>query len=172
MTKHARLFLAVVAVAALGFTACGGDDDDSTSANADTNSTISKKDADAVAKATGVDRECIEGVQAYGALGDSAGAAFSGGTELDKSIKAWKAWADAAPDAIQDDVGVIADAYTDYFKAIADSGYNPSSGKPPTEEQAAALGAAGEKLNADDVTTANDNVSAYFDEHCKPGAGR
>lgn len=169
MTNRTRVLLSVLAVAALGFTACGGDDDDSASAGSST--TVDQGDLERAAKAAGVDKECLAGVQAYSSLGASAGAAFAGGEELDKSVKAFQAYADAAPGAIKDEVKVIADAYSAYFRAVADSGWDPTSGKAPTQEQADALSAAGEKIDSDEVKTASDTVSAYFDEHCKASSG-
>jgi hypothetical protein len=169
VTKHARVLLALLALIALGFVSCGGDDDDDAASGSGT--TISNDDLKDAAKAAGVDKECLQGVQAFSSLGASAGAAFAGGSELDKSVKAFKAYADAAPDDIKDEVRVIADAYSAYFQAVADSGWDPSSGTAPTQEQADALSAASEKIDSADVKAASDTVSAYFDEHCKAGSG-
>jgi hypothetical protein len=168
VTKHARVLLALLALIGLGFVSCGGDDDDATSGSG---TTVSDKDLKDAARAAGVDKECLQGVQAYSALGASAGAAFAGGSDLEKSVKAFQAYADAAPDGIKDEVQVIADAYSAYFRAVADSGWDPSSGKAPTQEQADALSAAGEKIDSAEVKAASDKVSAYFDEHCKAGSG-
>ena len=168
MHWFARVVMAagVVVVLGTGLPACGGDDDDSASKG--TVSTISDKDARAAARAAGVDESCVQGVQAYTALAGAAGSAFSGtGGDIDKSIKAFQDYADKGPSAIRDDLHVVADAYEAYAKAVADSGWVPSSGKPPTQEQAAAISAGGEKISDAKVKTASDHISAYFDEHCK-----
>jgi hypothetical protein len=165
VTKLTRVLLALAVLLSAGLAACGGGDD---STSAKTNATISSNQAKAAARAAGVDESCVQGVQAYSALAGIAGSAFTGGAaDVDKNIKAFKAYADAGPSAIRADLHVLAGAYSVYAKAIADSGYNPSSGKPPTQEQAAALSAAGDKIGSTDVKTAGDKVSAYFDEHCK-----
>jgi small subunit ribosomal protein S7 len=54
------------------------------------------------------------------------------------------------------------------YEAMTDSGYDPSSGKPPTSDQIQALQDASAKLDDAKVKTATDKVTAYFDEHCKP----
>lgn len=162
------MFVAAGAVVALGagLTACGGDDDDSASAKVA--ATISDKDAKAAARAAGVDEACVQGVQAYTALAGAAGSAFSGSAaNLDASVKAFQDYADKGPSDIRADLHVVADAYEAYVKAIASSGWSPSSGKPPTQEQAAAISAAGGKISDAKVKTAGDNISAYFDTHCK-----
>jgi hypothetical protein len=171
VTKRARVLFAVFVVAALGFTACGGDDDD-VSADSGSSSTIDEGKLEDAARAAGVDKECLAGIQAYTSIGASAGAAFGGGSdELEKSVKAFQSYAEKAPKDIRADVQVVADAYAGYFQAVVDSGWDPSSGTAPTEEQASALSAAGEKIDSADVKTAGDHVSAYFDEHCKASVG-
>jgi len=165
VTKLARTLLVLAVVLSVGMTACGGGDD---SSSAKTNSTLSSGQAKAAARAAGVDEACVQGVQAYTALAGAAGAAFSGGAAgIDTSVAAFKKYADQGPSAIRDDLHTLADAYEAYAKGIADSGWNPSSGKPPTQEQAAAISAAGEKISSADVKSAGDKVSAYFDQHCK-----
>ena len=166
MTKLFRALLALAVVLTTGLVACGGDDDDSASAGA--NATISDSQAKAAARAAGVDESCVEGVQAYTALAASAGAAFSPSAgDIDKNVEAFQKYADSGPKDIRAELRVVADAYSAYVKAIVDSGWNPSSGKPPTQEQAAALSAAGDKISEADVKSAGDKISAYFETHCK-----
>lgn len=165
MTRIARLLVAGVLVGGMVLTACGGDDDDSASAGA--SATISDKDVKAAARAAGVDEACVEGVRAYGALAGAAGAAFSPAAgDLDKNVAAFQKYADSGPSDIRAELRIVADAYEAYVKAIVDSGWSPSSGKPPTQEQAAALSAAGEKIDDDSVKAAGDKISKYFDEQC------
>lgn len=171
MTKRALVLLAVLAVGAMGLVACGGDDDDD-SASAGASTTVDAKDLEDAAKAAGVDKECLAGVQAYSQMAASGGAAFGGGaSELEKSIKAFEAYAKAAPKDIRADVGVLADAYASFYRAIADSGWDPTSGEQPSAEQMQAISSASEKLDTTDVKDAGDRVSAYFDEHCKGSSG-
>jgi hypothetical protein len=166
VTKHARVLLALLALVALAFVGCGGDDDDD-AVGSGSGTTISDDDLEDAADAAGVDKECLAGVQAYSAFAASGSAAYTGGTDLEKSVDAFEAYAKKAPEAIRDDMKVLADAYSGWFQAIADSGWDPSSGKQPTPEQAQALSEAGAELDDEAVTTASNNVSSYFDEHCK-----
>jgi hypothetical protein len=168
VTKLVRAALATVVVLSIGLTACGGDDDDSASASAGTNSTLSQRDIDAAAAAAGVDKACVQGVQAFTALAGAAGSASTNGVAgIDRSVDALERYADAGPSAIKDELKVLAGAYGAYAKGIADSGWDPKSGKPPTQEQATAISAAGRKISSDEVKTAGDKVSSYFEEHCK-----
>jgi len=159
--------LLVVAGLGLGLVACGGDDDDSSSADAGSNTTLSEDNIKDAANAAGVDKECVKGIQAFANMASNAGQAASGGSQLENSVKAFKAYAKAAPDAIRDDVSVVADAYATFYEAMSKSGYDPSSGKPPTSDQIQALQDASQKLDDAKVKAASDRVTAYFDEHCK-----
>jgi len=169
VNKVARMLGVVLVVAGLGLglVACGGDDDDSSSADAGSNTTLSESDIDKAAGATNVDKECIKAVQAFANIGANANPAGGNETQLEDAVKAFKAYAKAAPGAIRDAVSTVADAYVGFYEAMKDSGYDPSSGKPPTSDQIQALQDASEKLDDAKVKAASDKVTAYFDEHCK-----
>ena len=169
MNKVVRVLgmLLVVAGLGLGLVACGGDDDDSSSADAGSNTTLSDKDVEKAAGAANVDKECIKGVQAYAKVAAGIAQAASDSSQIETSIKALKAYAKAAPDAIRDAVSTLADAYGTFYEALSKSGYDPSAGKPPTQDQMQALQDASAKLDDTKVKAAGDKVTAYFDEHCK-----
>jgi hypothetical protein len=179
MTKLTRVLLAIVALLALGLTACGGDDDDDAELGADVEADADAdadvdledlEDLDEAAGALGLDEGCIAAVQAFGLIGAGASSAF-GGDEgaFDEYAEAFERFADGAPDEIQADVRIVAEAYQTYFAALAEADYDPSSGESPSEEQQAAIEEATDAIDDEEVTEASDNISAWMDEHCQAG---
>lgn len=170
MTNRARFLFALLSVAALGITACGGDDDDSASVGAKSN--VDQAAVDAAAKAAGVSAECAAGLKAYAGIVGGASAAFTGGgAELERNVKAFQEFAKASPADIRADVKVVADAYGTFIQALVDSGWNPSSGAQPTPDQMQKISDAAKVVDAPGIKSAGERVSAYFDENCKAGSG-
>jgi hypothetical protein len=148
------------------FVACGGDDDESATADASTDATVDAGSNGAAEALLG--KDCVEAATAYAAAVTSAGQVFAGaGENVESDLEKLQAYADKAPDEIKDDLKVVAEAYSDFVTGYADIDYDATSGKPPTQEQADALEELGKKLDNDEVTAASDNVSAWFDENCK-----
>jgi hypothetical protein len=176
MTRHLRLLLALVAAAALFVTGCGGDDDDDGGVAASGSASGSEASADEggeeeidpeavedAAQAVGMDEDCAEAVAAFASVSAGAGAAFSGGdSDLEDSLEAFQAYAEVAPDEIQDDMEVLAEAYGEFIEAIVDSGYDASSGEAPPDEVMEAL----EDLDSEELSAANERISAYFENEC------
>lgn len=168
MAKRVRFLFALLVVAALGLTACGGDDDDSASVGA--KAKVDQAAIDAAAKAAGVSAKCAAGLRAYAGIAGGASSAFTGGAaDLEKSIKAFQAFAKDSPTEIRADVQVVADAYGAFVQAMVDAGWNPSSGTQPTPDQMQKVGDAAQILDDAKVKSAGDRVSAYFDQNCKAG---
>jgi len=70
------------------------------------------------------------------------------------------------PEEIRDDMRTVAEAYAVIARAYAESGYDPTSGEPPTAEQIAALTAAAEQLEDEDFVAASERVGTWFEAEC------
>lgn len=111
---------------------------------------------------------CAEIAQAMGAAAAAAVPQAAGGaTDLGSSVEQLEAFAAAAPDEIQDDMRTVAEGYALIAGALEEAGYDPTSGQPPTAEQAAALTAVAEQLDSEEFQAAADRVSAYFEAGCE-----
>jgi len=176
MTRPHRFLIALLAAGALVVTGCGGDDDDTSAAASASEASASASeeteeiDPEAVenaAEAVGLGEDCAEVVAAFAAVAGSAGSAMSGNAEgdLEESLEAFEAYAEVAPEEIRDDMEQMAEAYGEFVRAIADSGWDSASGEMPPEEVMAAL----EDLDTDELTEASNRVSAYFES--ERGAG-
>jgi hypothetical protein len=170
MTKL-RPLVALVAVLALALVSCGGDDDDDdVGADASGSVDIDPDDLEDAAELAGIDEDCLVAVQAFGYIGAAAGV-LGDDDALAEYREAFEDWADNAPSEIEGDVRVVAEAYEVYFAAMAESGYDMSSGEAPTAEQQAAMEEAGAAIDSDEVQAAQDNVSAWLDENCDAAGG-
>ena len=110
---------------------------------------------------------CSEAIQAYSAGAAAASLAMSGDTKAMKaSIEKMDDFADDAPREIRDDLQKLGEAWTGYANGIADAGWNPASGKAPTEEQSKKLDAAAALFEEADYKAAQENIDAWFDSGC------
>jgi len=155
-------------------TACGGDDAPSAEAGpgGDTGAVAETGAVGGAAAETGqvgaIDAaECAELAQAMAAASAAAapGAGFAG--DLEATLAQLETLADLVPEEISEDMRTVAEAYAVLVEAYSESGYDPTSGEPPTAEQIAALTAAAEQLNAPEFQEAADRVSAYFEAGCQ-----
>jgi hypothetical protein len=62
-----------------------------------------------------------------------------GGGDVQNSVDQLQGFVDKAPDEIKGDLATVAAGYAGFTKAMADSGYDPSSGQPPSAEVIAAM---------------------------------
>lgn len=168
-----RRLLALLVLGSLLLAACGGDDGGSDEAGGDAGETTGGD----VGEVTGGDGggdigmfgagECAEVVAAMAAASSGISAAMSGsGSDLEQSIEAMQAFAAEAPEEIREDFQMLAEAYARIGQALADSGYDPASGQPPSAEAMAALQAAGDEMNSAEFQAASERISAYFDAEC------
>ena len=110
---------------------------------------------------------CARAGAAVAAAFSAVPAAMSGSsTDLQSSIDQMQAFAAEAPDEIKDDLNTVAQGYADFQQAVADSGYDPSSGQPPSSEAMAAIQAAGAKFDDPDFKAASDRLTAWFNSNC------
>lgn len=110
---------------------------------------------------------CAEAVQVYSAAGASAAQAMSGETKaMEASIKQMEEFADGAPRGIREDLQLMSKAYSAYVTGIAESGWNPASGKAPTEEQIEKLDAASRLFQEEDYIAAQENIDKWFGGGC------
>ncbi len=153
----------VLSLFALALVGCGGGDSDDggggSTAGGDGGTTI---DGGALDAAT-----CAQVVAALASAYSGSAAAMTGSAgDLGSSVDQLEAFAANAPDEIAADLQTITSAYATMMQALADSGYDPASGTPPTAEQAAALQSATAAINTPEFQQASDNVSAWFAEQC------
>jgi hypothetical protein len=169
-----RRLLALLVLGSLLLAACGGGDDGgSDEAGGDARGTtggdageVTGSDGDGDVGMFGAG-ECAEVVAAMAAATSGISAAMSGsGADLEQSIEAMQAFAAEAPEEIREDFQLLAEAYARVGQALADSGYDPASGEPPSAEAIAALQAVGDDLNSPELQAASERITAYFDAEC------
>ncbi len=170
-----RRVLGLLLLSSLLLAACGGGGDDggSTDAGGDGGggSTGAVADSGGGDGAAGVidSAQCAEVAAAMAAAASAVPAAFSGSTaDLDQSMEQLRAFAEAAPDEISDDMQVIVEGYAKIAEAMQSAGFDPTSGEPPPPEVIAQLAQVSQELDSAEFQAAVDNVNAYF-ESC--GAG-
>ncbi|HET7137325.1 MAG TPA: hypothetical protein VFI04_03135 [Gaiellaceae bacterium] len=89
----------------------------------------------------------------------------NGTVAMAREADALKALADAAPDAIKGDFKTFADAFSDFAKVYADSGFK--AGTAPTAEQLAKLTDASRKLSTPKVAAAMRHLETWGQTHCR-----
>ncbi len=177
------LTILVVAVTALALVAagCGGDDetasdtteltdtltdetttdDDETTTDDDTDDTTTDDDTDL----SGVleDEDCLALVAAVSSFAQ----AFGGQGVTDETEEAFADLADKVPDEIEEDVAVLADAYTEYAAELEDIGLEP--GETPDAEQLQQMQAALASFGDEGVAEASQRISAWAQTNCTSG---
>lgn len=168
MSKLLRLLLIAVALLSVGLTACGGDDDDDGAASGS-----ASVDADAGAdEDVDVDfgelgDDCLGAATAFAEIGASAGAAFTGEAgDMEDALDAFEDFADAAPEAIEADVRLMFEAYSDFIRIVVESGFDPQGDEQPDADAMAALSEAAEELDTEELQAASERVEAYFEAEC------
>ncbi|HEU0074944.1 MAG TPA: hypothetical protein VFS30_13160 [Dehalococcoidia bacterium] len=187
-----RTLLTLVLLPLLVFlVACGGDDDDagstssnqpstgnsggsgstsgsSNSSNSNSSSDSSNSDADGAE----ILANCPELLSMFGAFSSGAFANPGAGNvdeDLEAAAQVFQDAAANAPDEIQADMQVLADAFTGFYTAINDLGIdfsNPASFAALSAEQQAQLQEALESFSGPELEEASANLDAYFTEHC------
>jgi hypothetical protein len=170
MSRSVRL-IAIGLLGALVFAACGGSDNGSSDTGGDGGTVVSESASADTGGTTGGGVIDVSDCAAVGAAMASAGGAFAsavGGdaSQMQAAVDQLQGYVDQVPDEIKDDLNTVATSYQQYVQAMADSGYDPTSGQAPTAEQLAAISAAGDAMSTDEFTTASDNVSAWLDANC------
>jgi hypothetical protein len=160
------LTIAVVLVLALAGASCGGDDETATETDTvatDTTTTDDETttDDDSGSFAAG---DCGQFEETYTQLSNAFAA--SGGTDadLDEVQSQFEEFVEGAPDEIEDDLQVLADAYTVYIEALGD--IELDAGETPSAEDLAQLQEAIASLDQAAITEASANVSAWTTENC------
>jgi predicted small secreted protein len=172
-----RRIMALLVLGSLLLAACGGDDGGSD--EADGGGATTGGDVGEVTGGDGGDGDgdvgifdagrCAEVVAAMASAANAIPAAMSGSAaDLEQSVEAMQAFAAEAPEEIREDFQLLAEAYARIGQALADSGYDPASGQPPSAEAMAALQEAGAELNTEEFQAASERISAYFEAEC-PG---
>jgi hypothetical protein len=175
------LTVLVLAIALVG-ASCGGDDesasdtdtavvettddtttDDTTTddTTTDDGDTTSDDDVDLGDFLAG---DCQELIAAYAAMSSAFAAAATGGGDLDESTEAFSQFVDEAPEEIQGDIQILAEAYAEYAEAIRDLDFQ--AGETPDAETFQALQAASESFNTEEVQAASERLSTWTTENC------
>jgi hypothetical protein len=172
MARTRRVWLmASLVVGALVFTGCSGGSDGSSSEPGAATDTATEP-ATLAPSSSGGDAgvfgaaECADAMAAWSSAAAAAGEALSGSGDLGSSLGELQAFAEAAPEEIRDDLTLVYQAYGEFAAALQESGYDPTSGALPTEEQIAALDSASQALSDADVQGASDRVGTWFQENC------
>jgi hypothetical protein len=98
----------------------------------------------------------------FGKALDAAGA--SGSTDLEKTAKAYEAFAQQVPSEIRDAFQTLAKAYAQYAVAIKDIHFE--AGQVPDASTIAKLTKAAQSLNSQDLTKANADISVWVTKNC------
>ncbi|HZD18586.1 MAG TPA: hypothetical protein VE669_10640 [Actinomycetota bacterium] len=166
-----RLF-AVLVLGSLVLASCGGGDEAPDADTGGGNGATSEAGATGASTGAGgvgaIDAtRCAEVAQAMAAAAAAVPQAMTGtAADLETSVEQLQAFASAAPEEIRADVQTIAEGYAELIAIFQESGYDPTSGQPPTAEQIAALTAAAEQLETQEFQAAVDRVDAYFAAEC------
>jgi hypothetical protein len=179
---RASRFIALLSVAALSLSACGGDDDDDTGASEpaaeedggdatddgdDASDSVDEDDVEDALDAFTSD-ECAEAYAAMIAAASAVPESLSGqgDDDLETSLDQLNAFADAAPEEIRDDLRTVYEGYARVVEALQDAGFDPESGEIPDADALAELQAIGEELDNAEFQEAAENVSTWFEEEC------
>jgi len=166
------IVLAVLALSVVG-AGCGGGDDES-SASGDTTATetvtedtteeTTTEETETETDISGIpSADCLQAVSAFGVLAQAAAGA---GGDADESLQTFQAFADSAPDEVQDDLQVLASGYAEYIRTLSELGLE--QGEVPNADQIAALEKASEKFNTSEFQAASQNWDAWIADNC-PG---
>jgi hypothetical protein len=174
MLRSIRL-LCTLALVLTGFVACGGGGDDDANA-AEASASVDAKaddgddstDGDATdGAASHLSKACLEGAKALAKATASASAAFTKGVDdVDSVIDELEDYVGSAPKDIRGDVKVVFGAYATFLRAYVKSGFDPSSGKPPTQEQMDTLQEAGDKMGDPEIKDASDRIEKWLKDSC------
>ena len=171
------MVVAVLGLALVG-AGCGGGDDEAasdesgititteTTETEDTETTEST-DTDVSGSLGNLTEDCLAAVGAFAALSQAVAAAGTGGdSSAEDSAELFRQFADKAPDEIQNDIRVLADAYASYVQELADLDLQP--GETPSADQIQQLTQASEKLNTSEITAASEHFNTWASTNC-PG---
>lgn len=156
---------AVVLVAA----ACSGDDDDDDLV--DDASTVEEISTTTTTEVETAELDLVAGCADASTTLATLQAALPDATtstaalqRLEANVEVFEDWADVAPEEIDDEMEVLAEAYARVVDAAAEGRFNPDSGSEPPEDMSDAI----ELLGSEEVVTSADLVAAWFDAGCQP----
>lgn len=152
-----------LAVGSLLLAACGGGDGDGGGGS----DIGADGGGDGGAGAVFDEVRCAEVVQAMAAAAAAVPQTMSGDAGgLEDSIAQLEAFANAAPEEIRDDLRTVYEGYASVAQAMADAGFDPTSGEIPDAGTIAALSAAAEALDTAEFQEAAQRVNTYFEQEC------
>jgi len=168
------IVIAVLGLALVGAGCGGGDDEaagDETTIVTETTDTDATETTDTdtdVGDIGNLSEDCLAAVGAFAALSQAVGAAGAGGDtgNADESAELFREYADKAPDEIQDDIRVLAEAYATYIDEL--SGLSLQAGETPSADQSQQLSEAAAKLNTPEIQAASESFNTWATTNC-PG---
>jgi len=168
------IVIAVLGLALVGAGCGGGDDEaagDETTIVTETTDTDATETTDTdtdVGDIGNLSEDCLAAVGAFAALSQAVGAAGAGGDtgNADESAELFREYADKAPDEIQDDIRVLAEAYATYIDEL--SGLSLQAGETPSADQIQQLSEAAGKLNTPEIQAASESFNTWATTNC-PG---
>lgn len=158
--------LTIAALLSLGAVACGGDDGDEDASATTTEDPVEGSDA-TTDDLAGLDDVDLSGECEF-LLGAATAfsSAFSGEeADFDDIAQGFEELADGAPDELQDDVEVLAQAYREFADTIGDVDFNDPGAfsDPEVQERFAEAGAI---FDSEEVAAANENFTNFAEENC------
>ncbi len=134
-----------------------------TTASEDTTETDTTTDA--LTTPTGLSAGCQKVADLSVGFGKALSAAGANGTtDLDKTAKAYEAFAEQVPEEIRPAFLTLAKAYAQY--AVAIKGIDFKAGQVPDAATIAKLAKAAQGLNNQDLTKANAEITAWVTKNC------
>jgi hypothetical protein len=156
-----RRIVVLLVLGSLLLAACGGDDEE---APDETGGGVGDGGVAGVIAAG----ECAEVAAAMAAAAQGTAAAASGSAaDLEQGVAQMEAFAQAAPDEIQDDLQTIADGYRALTEVLQIADFDPASGEAPPPEVIAELEQVSQDLQSEDFQAAVDRVNAYIQGGCQ-----
>ncbi|HEY5890305.1 MAG TPA: hypothetical protein VIW94_06365 [Acidimicrobiia bacterium] len=176
MKKLVEVRVLAVLLLSLVVASCGGaaDDETTTAPSSDvdvTTTTAAMPEGEDSEGPDSFSSTCLEATQgmaaAMSAYSTGLAQAFGGSFDdesLQMTADQLEAMAEAAPDEIKDDLGVLAAALSAFYTALAETGYE--AGSTPNAEQLAQLSALSESIDNEAFEEASDNINDWFDSNC------
>jgi hypothetical protein len=138
---------------------------DTTSGETTSTDTTSTSTGTSTPPATGLTPGCQKVADLSVGFGKALSAAgASGTTDLDKTAKAYEAFAQQVPEEIRPAFETLAKAYAQY--AVALKGIDFKAGQVPDAATIAKLSRAAQSLNNQDLTKANADITAWVTKNC------
>ena len=162
-----RRMTVVVLAAVFVVASCGGGGDKKSSSTEATTTTSKSASTGGAAAGAFTSAKCRDAATAMAKAASAIPQAITGGDkDLKSATDELEAFANAAPKAIRADMKTVAAGYAAFVKIFVDSGYDPSSGKPPSQEVIQKLQQESAKINTSEFQAAATRVNTWVQQEC------